>query len=97
MTDRRRQYELVFALTPVPNESEAAVIVEGVSDYVSNQGGEVTEQEVWGIRRLSYPIRNFQEGNYVRALVSLNSSSVASLEHSLQANEDILTHMVSRI
>lgn len=97
MTDRRRQYELVFALTPVANESEAAVIVEGVSDYVSNQGGEVTEQEVWGIRRLSYPIRNFQEGNYVRALVSLNSSSVASLEHSLQANEDILTHMVSRI
>ena len=97
MTDRRRQYELVFARTPVANESEAAVIVEGVSDYVSNQGGEVTEQEVWGIRRLSYPIRNFQEGNYVRALVSLNSSSVASLEHSLQANEDILTHMVSRI
>jgi small subunit ribosomal protein S6 len=97
LTDRRRQYELVFALTPVANESEAAVIVEGVSDYVSNQGGEVTEQEVWGIRRLSYPIRNFQEGNYVRALVSLNSSSVASLEHSLQANEDILTHMVSRI
>ena len=56
MTDRRRQYELVFALTPVANESEASTIVEGVSEYVSNQGGEVTEQEVWGIRRLSYPI-----------------------------------------
>ena len=97
MTDRRRQYELVFALTPVANESEASTIVEGVSEYVSNQGGEVTEQEVWGIRRLAYPIRNYQEGNYVRAVVSLNSSSVASLEHSLQANEEILTHMVSRI
>ena len=97
MTDRRRQYELVFALTPVATESEASAIVEGVSEYVSNQGGEVTEQEVWGIRRLSYPIRNYQEGNYVRAVVSLNSSSVASLEHSLQANEEILTHMVSRI
>ena len=38
MTDRRRQYELVFALTPVANESEASTIVEGASEYVSNQG-----------------------------------------------------------
>ena len=97
MTDRKRQYELVFALTPVANESEAASIVEGVSDYVFTQGGEMTEEKSWGIRRLSYPIRNFQEGNYIRALISLNASSVSQLEHILQANEEILTHMVSRI
>ncbi|HIC49144.1 MAG TPA: 30S ribosomal protein S6 [Dehalococcoidia bacterium] len=95
--DRKRNYELVMALTPVVNEAEAETIVENVTEFVSNQGGEVTESETWGIRRLSYPIKNFQEGNYVRTLLSIDASSVDELDRTLQANEEILLHMVSRI
>ena len=97
LAERKRNYELVMALTPVVNEAEAETIVENVTEYVSNQGGEVTESETWGIRRLSYPIKNFQEGNYVRALLMIDASSVAELDRTLQANEEILLHMVSRI
>ena len=96
MANRMREYELVLAITPVANESEAAAIVESVSGYIAGHGGEMSEQQIWGIRRLSFPINNFQEGNYVRALVSLEASSVAELERTLKANEEILVHMVSR-
>ena len=95
--NRKREYELVLAITPVANESEAAAIVESVSGYIADQGGELSEQQTWGIRRLSFPINKFQEGNYVRALVSLEASSVAGLERTLKANEEILVHMVSRV
>ena len=97
LANRKREYELVLAVTPVANESEAAAIVESVSGYIAGQGGELSEQQTWGIRRLSFPINKFQEGNYVRALVSLEASSVAGLERTLKANEEILVHMVSRI
>ena len=95
LLERRRNYELVFAITPVSNESEAATIVQNISDYIEEQGGEVSEQETWGIRRLSFPINNYQEGNYVRALLSLDAHSVAGLERRLNANEEVLVHMVS--
>ena len=97
LAERKRNYELVVALTPVVNEAEAETIVENISGFISDQGGEVTESETWGIRRLSYPIKNFQEGNYVRALLTLDASSVVELERSLQANEEVLVHMVARI
>jgi len=97
LVNRKREYELVLAITPVANESEAAAIVESVSGYIADQGGELSEQQTWGIRRLAFPINNFQEGNYVRALVSLEASSVAGLERTLKANEEILVHMVSRV
>lgn len=97
MSERKRKYELVMALTPVVNETEAETIVENITGFISNQGGEVTESETWGIRRLSYPIKNFQEGNYVRALLSIDASSVAELERSLKANEEVLVHMVARV
>jgi len=97
LAERKRNYELVMALTPVVNETEAETIVENITGFISNQGGEVTESETWGIRRLSYPIKNFQEGNYVRALLSIDASSVAELERSLLANEEVLVHMVARV
>jgi len=97
LSERKRKYELVMALTPVVNETEAETIVENITGFISNQGGEVTESETWGIRRLSYPIKNFQEGNYVRALLSIDASSVAELERSLKANEEVLVHMVARV
>ena len=64
MSERRRNYELIFALTPVSNESEAATIVQNISDYIQDLGGEVSEQETWGIRRLAFPINNYQEGQF---------------------------------
>ena len=97
VADRKRNYELVMALTPVVNEAEAEAIVENITGFVSDQGGEITESETWGIRRLSYPIKNFQEGNYVRALLSIDASSVTELDRTLQANEEVLLHMVSRL
>ena len=97
LAERKRNYELVVALTPVVNEAEAETIVENITGFISDQGGEVTESETWGIRRLSFPIKNFQEGNYVRALLTLDASSVVELERSLQANEEVLVHMVARI
>ena len=95
LSERRRNYELIFALTPVSNEGEAGTIVQNISDYIQEQGGEVSEQETWGIRRLSFPINNYQEGNYVRALLSLDAHLVAELERNLNANEEVLVHMVS--
>ena len=57
----------------------------------------MSEQETWGIRRLAFPINNYQEGNYVRALLSLDANLVAGLERNLNANEEVLVHMVSLV
>ena len=62
LADRKRNYELVMALTPVVNEAEAEAIVENITGFVSDQGGEITESETWGISCLLYTSPSPRDG-----------------------------------
>ena len=92
-----RKYELVMAITPMSNEQEINSIVEKVESYINDNGGDLTEKDNWGIKRLSYPIQKSNEGNYVRAAFSLQASAVKELERMLNLTEEVLLHMVSKV
>ncbi len=97
MAEIIRKYELVMALSPMANETEADVILSNLEEFIASNGGEVSEKENWGLKRFSYPVKNYREGNYVRTLISMGSSSVSQLESNLNANEDVLIHMVTKV
>ncbi len=97
MSERIRNYELIMALSPVANEDEASSILEGISGYVNDQGGNIEDQEIWGIRRLAFPVKDFQEGNYVRTLLKMDSIQTQDFDKILEANQEILIHMLTRV
>lgn len=97
LAERKRKYELVMALSPVSTEAEATVIVDSIADVVTSSGGEVTGREEWGVKRLSYLVNNFHEGSYYKADVSMDSSDVKELERTLNANQDVLVHLISKV
>ena len=79
MAERIRKYEIVMALSPMANETESDAIISNLEDFIASNGGEVSEKENWGLKRLSYPVKNYREGNYVRTLISMSSISSSSL------------------
>lgn len=97
MSERIRNYELIMALSPVANEDEASNILDGISGYIKEQGGDIEEQEIWGIRRLAFPIDDYQEGNYVRTLLKMNSLQTQDFDKILKANQEILIHMLTKV
>ena len=97
MSERMRNYELIMALSPVANEDEASNILDAISGYVKEQGGDIEEQDIWGIRRLAFPINDYQEGNYVRTLFKMNSLQTQDFDKILNANQEILIHMLTKI
>ena len=96
LAERKRNYELIMALSPVATEAEATVIVDDVEKFIVSSGGEVTGREEWGVKRLSYLVNNFQEGSYYKADIMLESSDVKELERTLNANQDVLVHLISK-
>ena len=96
MSQPLRDYELVMALSPAANPEEADSFVQKISDFITEKGGTTSEPKKWGVRRLSFPIRRFQEGNYIAADFTLSASSIMELEHTLTASEDVLVHLVAR-
>lgn len=97
MSERIRNYELIITLSPVANEDEASNILEGISGYIKEQGGEVENQEIWGVRRLAFPINDYQEGNYVKTQLKLDSLKAQDLDKVLKANQEVLVHMLTRV
>lgn len=95
IAERLRDYEIVLILTPQASEEEVTAIIERVSSLISGLGGSVEDHDVWGLRRLAYPIKKFLEGIYVLAHFSLDAKDVLALNRNLITAEDILRHLVT--
>lgn len=92
-----RNYELVFIVHPEVDDEGLAAVVETVKDLVKRGGGQVTKVDLWGVRRLAYPIRKQREGQYVLMHLDMASEGVAELERSLGLSEQVMRHLVVRL
>ena len=55
-------YELMFIINPTLEEEKKNAVVEKVTEIITNGGGEVSKTDVWGMRKLAYPIEKKEEG-----------------------------------
>ncbi len=60
-----RQYETGFILSPSLSEEETEQFISRMAEIVTQKKGQLINQDIWGKRKLAYPIRKFEEGFYV--------------------------------
>ncbi len=89
-----RDYELVVVVSPEAGEEQTTETVERISRFITEQGGSVSNQEQWGVRRLAYPIQKFHEGNYFITEFTLEPAVAVELEATVQASQEILRHLL---
>ena len=89
-----RDYELVVILSPEIGDDSIETSLERLNQGITSRGGEITETNHWGRRRLAYPIKRFLEGNYVVSQIKLDPAQVPGLESSLRISEEVLRHMI---
>ena len=93
----KRNYELMLVISPEVNEDQVSSTGDKIEEYVSSHGGSVLDQDNWGLRQLAYPIRKFQEGTYMLTKFELDTQSVKDLDRTLNASEDILRYLLTKI
>ena len=95
-----RHYELVTILSPMLNQDEASATWDEIKAYIANRDGEITAEQVWGTRRLAYPIRkgnyNFLEGAYYLSSFTSENPFNRELENWLRLDERVLRSLVVR-
>jgi small subunit ribosomal protein S6 len=91
-----RHYEIMIILDPNLEERTVQPSLEGFLKVVTTNGGNVGKLDIWGKRRLSYPIDKKPEGIY--AVVDLNAepATVQELDRQLNLNEGVLRTKVLR-
>jgi len=92
-----RNYELVCILQPDLDENAFNGVIDRLKGWVSESGGSVDKVDIWGRRKLAYPIRKQRDGQYVLLNVSLNPFATTELERNLRFQEAVLRHMLSAV
>jgi small subunit ribosomal protein S6 len=91
-----RHYEIMIILDPNLEERTVQPSLEGFLKVVTAGGGKVEKTDIWGKRRLAYPIEKKPEGYYAIVDVTAEPNVVLELDRQLNLNEAILRTKVTR-
>jgi small subunit ribosomal protein S6 len=92
-----RTYELVCIIHPDLDDNAFKGVIEKVSGWISEAGGNVDKVEPWGRRRMAYSIRKQREGQYVLFQISMLPGATASLERNIRFQESVLRSMLTLV
>jgi len=92
--NNQRDYELVYIGTPELDDATIEAINNRVISVVRDQGGDVEGIDLWGRRKLAYPINNHFEGYYVLHRIQMSPSGTDEIDRALRFDENILRYLL---
>ena len=85
-----RQYEMMVILDPEIDERTVAPSLDQYLTVVKEQDGNVDKVDIWGSRRLAYPIQKKNDGIYAVVNFTSTSATAKELERQLGLNEVVM-------
>ena len=87
------QYETVFILTPVLSEEQMKEAVEKFKGVLTSGGAEILNEELWGLKKLAYPIEKKSTGFYILVEFKSEPALIAKLETQYRRDERVLRYI----
>ncbi len=88
------KYELALVVSAKIEDEERAAVVEKAKGYVARYGGNVTEVEEWGKKRLAYEIQKMREGFYYFIQFEADATCPAEVERHVRIMDNVLRYLV---
>ena len=92
-----RCYEHTLIARQDLSPQQAQALAETYSGVLTEHGGEVTKTEYWGLRSLSYRIRNNRKGHYLHLNVRAPAEAIAELERQERLSDDVLRYLTVKV
>ncbi|MBN1766986.1 MAG: 30S ribosomal protein S6 [Prolixibacteraceae bacterium] len=91
------QYETVFIATPVLSEAQFKEVVTKFSELITSNGGEIINDEDWGLKKLAYPIQKKSTGFYHLFEFKAEPSFIEKLELQYRRDERVIRFLTFRL
>ena len=90
-------YETVFILTPVLSDAQMKEAVEKFEKVMTDNGATIVNEELWGLRKLAYPIQKKSTGFYTLVEFDAPAETVKKLETAFRRDERVLRFLTFRL
>lgn len=90
-------YEMTYIVNAVYSDEQITDLVTRVDNFIKEGGGDIVEKELWGSRRLAYPIAKKRNGYYVNLVFTAPGTLIARMERAMDINEGILRYLTLKM
>ncbi len=87
------KYELMFIIDPVLDDEKKDAVIETVKGIIA-ASGEVAATDVWGLKKLAYPIEKKTEGYYVVMQFAAKPELPKELDRRLRISDNVMRHII---
>ncbi|MCR5034438.1 MAG: 30S ribosomal protein S6 [Clostridia bacterium] len=86
-------YEVLFIIDPALEDEKKEATIEAVKEIIASEG-EVGNVDVWGMRKLAYPIKKKSEGYYVVIEFKAEPTLPKELDRRLKISDNVMRHLI---
>ena len=91
------KFEAVLLFSPDISSQILSKEEEKFQDQIKKSDGLIISTEDWGLRDLSYNIKNFKKSFYKFYQIEMNGNYIQDIKKNLTQNEKILRHLFIKV
>lgn len=89
-----KAYEVLYIVKPTLDDEAREAVLDSIKNIITGAKGEVGEVDVWGSRKLAYPIEKFRDGVYTLVNFKADVEFPKELDRRLKISEDVMRHVI---
>ncbi|WP_455079055.1 30S ribosomal protein S6 [Peptostreptococcus stomatis] len=89
-----KAYEVLYIVKPTLDDEAREAVLDSIKNIITEAKGEVGEIDVWGSRKLAYPIEKFRDGVYTLVNFKADVEFPKELDRRLKISEDVMRHVI---
>lgn len=90
------KYELAVVVSAKIEDDERAQVIEKVKALVERFGGQISDVDEWGKKRLAYDIQKMREGFYYFIQFDADENVPADVEKNIRIMENVIRFLCIR-
>lgn len=87
------KYELAVVVSAKLEEEDRAKVMEKVKALIERFGGQITNVDDWGKKRLAYEIQKMKEGYYCFIQFDAETSAPAEIESRMRIMDGVIRYL----
>lgn len=89
-----KNYEMVLIFDASLEEVKINEELAKITALIEKSKGTITKTDVWGVKRLAYPIKHQENGFYVILYFCSDTSVLPEIDRLNKINDKILRHLI---
>ena len=91
-----KNYELFTIIKPNLDNEEADKVIARVEEIITTLGGQVSNCDKMGRKKLAYEVQGFSDGFMVNQVTTIPSDKITELKRQLKLNDSVIRIMFTK-